>query len=58
VSTDRYRARQRTPRRLGVPAVTWFDTELRTELALASDFRSFVEGLAASEMFNDDAPTS
>ncbi|MFI9380637.1 hypothetical protein [Kutzneria sp. NPDC052558] len=27
------------------PSVTWIDTERHTELALAPDFRSFVEGL-------------
>src|SRR5687767_7333938 len=35
--------------RQGAPAVTWFETELGTELVLASDFRSFVEGLTANE---------
>ncbi|GAA2109205.1 SMI1/KNR4 family protein [Actinomadura alba] len=28
------------------PSVTWFDADLQTEVALAADFRSFVEGLA------------
>jgi hypothetical protein len=41
--------------RHGEPSVTWFDTELRTELALASDFRSLVEGLTASDSFDDDS---
>jgi hypothetical protein len=27
------------------PTVTWVDTDLRAELALAPDFRSFIEGL-------------
>lgn len=29
----------------GEPSVTWFDAEVGTELGLAPDFRSFVEGL-------------
>ena len=29
----------------GEPSVTWFDTDLGTEVALAPTFRSFVEGL-------------
>jgi hypothetical protein len=44
--------------RQGTPAVTWFDTELGTELALACDFRSFVEGLTASDTFDEDDPES
>ncbi|MFC8078853.1 SMI1/KNR4 family protein [Streptomyces sp. NPDC057307] len=32
----------------GEPSVTWFDADEETELALATDFRSFVEGLVAS----------
>jgi hypothetical protein len=32
-------------RRSAEPTVTWLDTDLHTELALAPDFRSFVEGL-------------
>ena len=32
-------------RRSAEPAVTWIDTERHTELPLAPDFRSFVEGL-------------
>ncbi|MFC0437211.1 SMI1/KNR4 family protein [Kutzneria buriramensis] len=32
-------------RRSAEPTVTWVDTDLRAELALAPDFRSFVEGL-------------
>jgi hypothetical protein len=35
----------------GEPAVTWFDTELGTQLPLARDFRSFVEGLRAMDSF-------
>ncbi|GGT96268.1 MULTISPECIES: SMI1/KNR4 family protein [Streptomyces] len=37
--------------RHGEPSVTWFDAELRTELTLARDFRSFLEGLTAAEDF-------
>lgn len=29
----------------GEPSITWFDAEMETELALAPDFRSFVEAL-------------
>lgn len=32
----------------GEPSVTWFDAEEETELALARDFRSFVEALVPS----------
>jgi hypothetical protein len=32
-------------RRCAEPSVTWLDTDRHTELALAPDFRSFVEGL-------------
>jgi hypothetical protein len=38
--------------REGEPSVTWFDTDFGTELPLAADFRSFVEGLTASSTFN------
>jgi hypothetical protein len=31
----------------GEPSVTWFDTELGTELELAPDFRTFVGGLTS-----------
>lgn len=44
--------------RQGPPAVTWFDTELGTELALASDFRSFVAGLTASDAYDEDDKAS
>lgn len=40
--------------RQGDPSVTWFDTELETEAALAPDFRSFVGGLTASSDFVHD----
>jgi SMI1-KNR4 cell-wall len=33
--------------RRGEPAVTWFDTDLRSELVLAPDFRTFVDGLTS-----------
>ncbi|MQY14421.1 hypothetical protein SRB5_45880 [Streptomyces sp. RB5] len=32
----------------GEPSVTWFETDFDTELALAGDFRTFVEGLTPS----------
>ncbi|MEU3247379.1 MULTISPECIES: SMI1/KNR4 family protein [unclassified Streptomyces] len=38
----------------GEPSVTWFDTDLGTELALASDFRVFVENLTAGSAFGVD----
>lgn len=39
----------------GEPSVTWFDTELRTELPLAPNFRSFVEALRAMDSFDEEA---
>ncbi|WP_274564947.1 SMI1/KNR4 family protein [Streptomyces spiramyceticus] len=36
--------------RSGEPSVTWFDPELSTELALAGDFRSFIEGLTRGSL--------
>ncbi|MET9431692.1 MULTISPECIES: SMI1/KNR4 family protein [unclassified Streptomyces] len=45
-----YRGRGRD----GEPSVTWFDTELGTELALASDFGTFVEKLTAASVFDPD----
>ncbi|MFJ8648774.1 SMI1/KNR4 family protein [Streptomyces sp. NPDC093546] len=38
----------------GEPSVTWFDTELGVECALASDFRTFVEKLTAASVFDPD----
>ncbi|BAC67942.1 MULTISPECIES: SMI1/KNR4 family protein [Streptomyces] len=38
----------------GEPSVTWFDTDLDTELALASDFRMFVENLTAGSALGVD----
>lgn len=38
----------------GEPSVTWFDTDFGTELLLAGDFRSFVEGLTAGSAYGDD----
>ncbi|MFJ9455382.1 SMI1/KNR4 family protein [Kitasatospora sp. NPDC101447] len=38
----------------GGPSVTWFDTELGTELELAADFRTFVEQLTAADSFDLD----
>ncbi|MBW5422596.1 SMI1/KNR4 family protein [Streptomyces sp. BG9H] len=37
----------------GEPSVTWFETDLDAELALADDFRSFVEGLTACSTYGD-----
>jgi hypothetical protein len=34
--------------RHGEPSVTWFDADDKTELALAPDFRSFVQGLTSA----------
>ncbi|MFJ9041877.1 SMI1/KNR4 family protein [Streptomyces sp. NPDC102406] len=36
----------------GEPSVTWFDTDEKSELALAADFPSFIEGLTATEGFD------
>ncbi|MEU5168126.1 MULTISPECIES: SMI1/KNR4 family protein [Streptomyces] len=36
----------------GEPSVTWFDVERDEELALAPDFRSFVEGLTSEGTFD------
>lgn len=44
--------------RHGEPSVTWFDTELESELALASDFRTFVEGLIPAGSSGSDASIS
>jgi hypothetical protein len=41
--------------RTGEPSVTWFDTDLETELALAPDFRRFVEGLLPAERFDESS---
>ncbi|MET8409905.1 SMI1/KNR4 family protein [Streptomyces sp. NPDC005195] len=39
------------------PSVTWFDADRNEELALAPDFRSFVEGLtSASDFDSEDEP--
>ncbi|ROQ33638.1 SMI1/KNR4 family protein SUKH-1 [Streptomyces sp. PanSC19] len=37
----------------GEPSVTWFDADEASELPLARDFRTFVEGLTASASFSD-----
>jgi hypothetical protein len=37
----------------GEPSVTWFDVEDESEVPLAGDFRTFVEGLTASTAFDD-----
>lgn len=36
----------------GDPSVPWFDTELRSELSLASDFGTFVESVTAGDFFD------
>ncbi|SFH01399.1 hypothetical protein SAMN02787118_13840 [Streptomyces mirabilis] len=46
----------RTCGRDGEPSVTWFETDLDTELALADDFRSFVEGLTSGSKYGDGSP--
>ncbi|MFI5621614.1 SMI1/KNR4 family protein [Streptomyces sp. NPDC051567] len=42
--------------RQGEPSVTWFDTDGDSELALAADFRAFVEGLTSAENFDVGGP--
>ncbi|MFD0259311.1 SMI1/KNR4 family protein [Kitasatospora indigofera] len=37
--------------RHGEPSVTWFDAEENAELALAPEFRSFVDGLTSADGF-------
>ncbi|GAA2753356.1 SMI1/KNR4 family protein [Kitasatospora cinereorecta] len=37
--------------RHGEPSVTWFDADDNSELALAPDFQSFVEGLTSASRF-------
>ncbi|MER5204933.1 SMI1/KNR4 family protein [Streptomyces sp. NPDC002825] len=37
----------------GEPSVAWFDPDEGSELPLAGDFRSFVEGLRAAASFDD-----
>lgn len=46
----------RTCGRDGDPSVTWFETDLATELVLAGDFCSFVEGLTAGSTYGDGGP--
>lgn len=43
----------RTCGRDGEPLVTWFETDLATELVLAGDFCSFVGGLTAGSTYGD-----
>ncbi|MEU9777727.1 SMI1/KNR4 family protein [Streptomyces sp. NPDC047968] len=38
--------------RQGEPSVTWFDTDWDTELNLAADFRTFIEGLTSAATFD------
>ncbi|MFE9970546.1 SMI1/KNR4 family protein [Streptomyces hirsutus] len=40
--------------RYGEPSVTWFDADRNEELALAPDFRSFVEGLTSASAFDSE----
>jgi hypothetical protein len=40
--------------RQGEPSVTWFDTDWNTELTLAADFRTFIEGLTSASTFDAD----
>lgn len=43
--------------RHGEPSVTWFDADRSEELAHATDFRSFVEGLTSTSDFDsEDVP--
>ncbi|WP_225803720.1 SMI1/KNR4 family protein [Streptomyces sp. NK15101] len=37
----------------GEPSVTWFDADAATEVPLAGDFRTFVEGLTSAASFDD-----
>ncbi|MEU8959932.1 SMI1/KNR4 family protein [Streptomyces sp. NPDC048518] len=39
--------------RNGEPSVTWFDTDLNTDITLTVDFRSFIEGLTLGSNFTD-----
>ncbi len=41
----------RTCGRYGEPSVAWFDADDASELALAPDFRSFLEGLTSADEF-------
>jgi hypothetical protein len=41
----------------GEPSVVWLDTELRTEVLLANDFESFIQGLRASDSFDIANPS-
>ncbi|MGV9279808.1 SMI1/KNR4 family protein [Streptomyces sp. NPDC003730] len=40
--------------RQGEPSVTWFDTDWDTDLNLAADFRTFIEGLTSAATFDAD----
>ncbi|MEU0837303.1 SMI1/KNR4 family protein [Streptomyces sp. NPDC005969] len=40
--------------RHGEPSVTWFDTDDNSELVLAPDFRSFIEGLTPASKFESE----
>lgn len=38
--------------------MTWFDTELNSELIVATDLRAFVEGLVPASTFDSDPEVS
>lgn len=40
--------------RQGEPSVMWFDTDWNTELPLAADFKTFIEGLTSAATFDAD----
>ena len=42
----------------GEPSVTWIETDLNAELALADDFRSFVEGLTSSSSYEGSSTSN
>ncbi|MFI1169966.1 SMI1/KNR4 family protein [Streptomyces melanogenes] len=44
--------------RHGEPSVTWFDTDLNTELTLAADFRMFIEGLVPAAALDAADPSA
>ena len=44
----------RTCGRHGEPSVVWFDADDNSELPLAPDFRSFIEGLTSAPGFDDE----
>jgi hypothetical protein len=38
----------------GEPSVAWLDVDMREDLTLAPDFRSFIEGLVPTAAFAED----